>query len=149
MSTSAEVETRHERTWLYVGAAVVLVLLVIIGLFTFSAAKSTKEAQQKADALIAEIEARGGRAPSRDAIVGVLGTDGGAVCANPNASLNRAMDLAMLANGAGGPGARPVIADSRAVQGKLLVIKVYCPEEAEAFQNFVTNLKTANVASGG
>jgi hypothetical protein len=59
------------------------------------------------------------------------------------------MDLAMLANGAGGPGARPVIADSRAVQGKLLVIKVYCPEEAEAFQNFVTNLKTAKVAGGG
>ena len=149
MSTTTEHETRRERTWLYVGAAVVLVLLVIIGLFTFGAAKSTKEAQQKADALIAEIEARGGQAPSRDAIVGVLGTDGGAVCANPNASLNRAMDLAMLANGAGGPGARPVIADSRAVQGKLLVIKVYCPEEAEAFQNFVTNLKTAKVAGGG
>lgn len=149
MSTTTESESGRERRWLYIGAAVVLVLLVIIGLFTFSAAKSSKEAEQKADQLIAEIEARSGNAPSRDAIVGVLGTDGGAVCADPNASLNRAMDRAMLANGAGGPGSRPVIADSRAVQGKLLVIKVYCPEEAEDFQNFVTNLKTAKVASGG
>ena len=45
-----------------------------------------------------------------------------------------------------GPGARPVIADSRAVKGQLLIIKVYCPDELKDFQKFVDDLKTDDVA---
>ena len=77
----------------------------------------------------------------------VLGDDGGATCANPNKALSRATLLSLLANGATGPGARPVIADSRAVQGQLLIIEIYCPKQLEDFQKFVDDLKTDDVAS--
>lgn len=75
----------------------------------------------------------------------VLGTDGGATCTDPNEALNRAILLSQLANGAGGPGARPVIADSRVVRGQLLIIEVYCPDQLEEFQQFVDDLKTDGV----
>ncbi len=75
----------------------------------------------------------------------VLGDDGGATCTDPNESLTKAILLSQLANGAAGPGARPVIADSRVVQGQLLIIQVYCPDELEDFQKFVDDLKTDDV----
>ena len=77
----------------------------------------------------------------------VLGDDGGATCADPNDALSRAVLFTQLANGAAGPGARPVIADSRVVQGQLLIIQIYCPDELEDFQEFVDDLKTDDVAS--
>ena len=40
-----------------------------------------------------------------------------------------------------------MIADSRAVQGQLLIIQVYCPDELEDLQEFVDDLKTDDVAS--
>jgi hypothetical protein len=39
-----------------------------------------------------------------------------------------------------------VIADSRVLQGQLLIIEVYCPDELEDFQEFVDDLKTDDVA---
>ena len=62
------------------------------------------------------------------------------MCDDPNGALSRATLLAQLTNGASGPGIRPVIADSRVVQGQLLIIKVYCPDELEEFQTFVDSL---------
>ena len=76
----------------------------------------------------------------------VLGDDGGATCTDPNESLTRAVLLSQLVNGAGGPGARPVIADSRVVRGQLLIIEIYCPEELEEFREFVEDLETDDVA---
>ncbi|TGJ97132.1 hypothetical protein DLJ96_03705, partial [Actinotalea fermentans ATCC 43279 = JCM 9966 = DSM 3133] len=96
--------------------------------------------------LIAAIEDAGVRTPDKDQVVRVLGDDGGATCANPNEALSRATLLAQLANGATGPGARPVVADSRVVQGQLLIIEVYCPDELDEFRAFVDDLKTADVA---
>jgi Tfp pilus assembly protein FimT len=145
MTTSTETQTGRERNVTYIVVAVVVVALMVIGLFTYSSAKSTKQAQEKADQLIAAIEGAGATAPSKDQIVRVLGDDGGATCANPNESLNRAILLAALANGASGPGARPVIADSRVVRGQLLIIQVYCPDELADFKQFVDNLKTDHV----
>ena len=72
----------------------------------------------------------------------MLGEDGGAICANPNAPLSRATLLAGLSNGAGGPGTRPTIVESRLLLGQLLIIQTYCPEEAEQFQRFVDSLQT-------
>ena len=40
-----------------------------------------------------------------------------------------------------------MIADNNALQGQLLIIKVYCPDELEEFQEFVDDLKTDDVAS--
>jgi Tfp pilus assembly protein FimT len=148
MSTSTETQSSRERSWVYITACVILGIMVVVGLLAFSSARETREAQEKADQLIAAIEDAGATAPSQDQIVRVLGDDGGATCANPNDALSRAALLAQLANGASGPGARPVIADSRLLQGQLLIIEVYCPDELEEFQEFVEDLKTDDVAGG-
>lgn len=146
MSTSVETQTERERGWIYITACVLLGVLVLAGLIAFSSARETREAQEKADQLIAAIEDAGGTAPTKDQIVRVLGDDGGSTCENPNEALSRAVLLAQLANGATGPGARPVIADSRVFQGQLLIIEVYCPDELDDFQEFVDDLKTDDVA---
>lgn len=148
MSTQLETSTSRGRSVIYVVSVIVLVALALIGLFTFRSARQSQQAGEKADELIAEIEAAGGTAPSREQIMRVLGDDGGAVCADPNAALSQAALLGQLVNGAGGPGSRPVIADTRAVQGSLLIIEIYCPDEAAEFQAFVAGLETADLSGG-
>lgn len=146
MSTGVETQGQRERNWIYLTAWVLLAGMGIAALLTFGAARETAEAQEKADELIAAIEDAGATAPSKDQIVRVLGDDGGATCEDPNEALSRAALLAQLANGASGPGSRPVISDSRVFQGQLLIIEVYCPDELEDFQEFVDDLKTDDVA---
>lgn len=146
MSTPVETQTGSERRTIYIVVAVVVVILLIIGLIAFSSAKSTQQAEQKADQFIAALQAEGARTPTRDQVVRVLGDDGGATCDNPNEALSRGTLLSLLSNGASGPGMRPVIADSRVVRGQLLIIKIYCPDELEDFQQFVDDLKTSDVA---
>jgi Tfp pilus assembly protein FimT len=150
MTAPVENQPPRERSWIYVTACVLLGILLLAALLAFRGARETAEAQEKADELIAAIEAAGSTAtaPDRDRIVRVLGDDGGATCDNPNDALSRSTLFSLLTNGAAGPGIRPVIADSRAVQGQLLIIEVYCPEELEEFQQFVDDLKTDDVASG-
>ena len=145
MSTHMETSTRRGRSVTYIVAVLLLVVLTVIGLFTFRAARETQRAGEKADQLISDIEAAGATAPSREQIMRVLGDDGGAVCANPNEALSRATFLGQLMNGASGPGARPVIADTRVVEGQLLIIEVYCPDELAEFQTFVDGLETADL----
>jgi Tfp pilus assembly protein FimT len=145
MSTQLETSTRRGRSVTYIVSVILLVALTVIGLITFRAARETDRAAEKADQLTSEIEAAGGTAPSREQIMRVLGDDGGAVCANPNEALSRATFLGMLMNGASGPGARPVIADNRVLQGQLLIIEVYCPDELAEFQQFVDSLETADL----
>lgn len=147
MTAPAQNQTSRERTWIYVAACVVLGALILGALLAFSSARETAQAQDKADELIAALEDAGARTPDRDQIVRVLGDDGGATCDAPNDALRRATLHALLANGASGPGARPVIADSRVLQGQLLIIQIYCPDELEDFQEFVDDLKTDDVAS--
>jgi len=147
MSTVNENQDRRERSWLYITCWVVLIALVVGGLIVFRSATETKNANDKADQLITELKAAGARTPDKDQIVRVLGDDGGATCADPNDALSRSILLSQLTNGASGPGARPVIADSRVFKGQLLIIKVYCPDELNDFQAYVDNLKTDNVAS--
>lgn len=144
MTTVQETQTRQERSYLYTVVAIVVALLVVGGLIAFRSAKSTAEAEQKADQFIGELQKAGAPTPSKEAVIRVLGNDGGAICADPNGALSRATLLAQLANGAGGPGSRPVIANSKVVQGELLVIKVYCPDQLADFQKFVDGLKLDN-----
>ncbi len=147
MSTVNENQDHRERSWLYITCWVVLIALVVGGLIAFRSATETKNADDKADQLITELKAAGARTPDKDQIVRVLGDDGGATCADPNDALSRSILLSQLTNGATGPGARPVIADSRVFKGQLLIIKIYCPDELDDFQAYVDNLKTDNVAS--
>ena len=53
--------------------------------------------------------------------------------------------LGELANGAGGPGTRPVITDRRAVRGEALIISIYCPDELPEFTELVEAMVFADV----
>lgn len=142
MSTQMESSTKRGRSVVYIVSMILLVVLAVVALLMFKSARETQQSLEKADQLIAAIETAGGTAPSREQIARVLGDDGGAVCANPNEALSRATFLSQLANGATGPGSRPVIVSSRLVQGELAIVKIYCPDELAGFQQFVDGLKT-------
>jgi Tfp pilus assembly protein FimT len=148
MTTPRESSTRRERSTIYILVAVMVAILMVIGLIAYRGQKETEEAEQKADEFIAALEQAGARVPSREQVVRVLGDDGGAVCANPNDALSRSALLVLMTNGASGPGIRPVLADSKVIQGELLVIKVYCPDELEEFQQFVDDLNLNDKVAG-
>ena len=147
MSTHLESSTKKGRSVVYVVSIILLVVLAVIALMTFRSARETQQSLEKADQLIASINEAGGTAPSREQIARVLGDDGGAVCANPNDALSRAILYSQLANGAAGPGSRPVIVDNRVLQGQLLIVQIYCPDELKDFQELVEDLETDDVAS--
>jgi hypothetical protein len=138
--TEAETQPPRERSWIYVTSVVLLVALAVVAVLTFREGRQSAEAEEKADQLIASLEAAGAQPPSQEAIVSVLGTSGGAVCADPNDALSRSALLAQMTNGAAGPGLRPVIAQRVLVEGQLLIMEVYCPGELEEFQQFVDDL---------
>src|SRR5690349_22330176 len=141
-------EPEHHNRFVYWGAWGLLAVFVVIGLFTFSSASSSRKANDKADQLITALQDQGAqRVPSKDQIVRVLGDDGGALCDDPGAALRKATLYSMMANGAAGPGMRPVIADTRVVQGQLAVIQVYCPDELEDFKSYVSDLKYDDVVN--
>lgn len=147
MSTPIETQEGSERRWIYLTSLGLLVLFVVIGLIVFSSAKSSSQASAKADQLIAALHQSGARAPDKDQIVRVLGSDGGATCDHPNEALSKATLFSMLMNGASGPGMRPIVADSRLVKGQLLIMHIYCPDQLRDFQSFVDDLKTADTVN--
>jgi len=144
--TDEKAPSRRERVILYGVIAALVAILMVIGVAGWRTEKATRAAEEKADRLIAALEEMGTRVPSRDQIVRVLGGDGGPVCADPANALRRAAYLAQLSNGAGGPGTRPVIADSRVAKGELAIITIYCPEKLSDFEDFVDDLRTADLA---
>ena len=150
MSTQTVTDSqKRERTYIYILVGVVLVALMVIGLVVFKAGTSNTAATAKANQLTAALTTLGvANPPSTDQIVGVLGDDGGPVCADPGGALNKATAQAQMSNGAAGPGMRPIIADARILAGEALVLKIYCPDQLPSYQNFVNNLKTDNVTKG-
>ena len=148
MSTHQESSTKRSRSVVYIVAMVLLVVFAVVALLSFRSARETQQSLAKADQLIAEINAAGGTAPSREQIARVLGDDGGAVCANPNDALSRATFHSQLTNGATGPGNRPVIVNDRVAKGELAIIKIYCPDQLAEFQQFIDDLNTYNSGGG-
>jgi Tfp pilus assembly protein FimT len=146
MSTPAETQRPRERSWIFIAVLVLLGVVTLAGVLAFSRGVNDAQAQNKANELIDALTEVGARTPDVDQVARVLGDDGGATCENPNEALSRAVLLSQLTNGATGPGQRPVIADSRVVQGQLLIIQIYCPDELDDFQEFVGDLKTDGVA---
>ena len=142
MSTETERQPQRERSIIYIITVVVLVVLGVIAAITFFSARQAAQATDKAEEFIALAEENGiDVSLSPQQIAAVLGEDGGGVCANPNDALSRAVLFARLTTGAAGPGQRPVIAESRLLQGQLLIIETYCPDELEEFQQFVDDLQ--------
>ncbi|SNY52951.1 hypothetical protein [Paractinoplanes atraurantiacus] len=143
-----KVSVQHKsNTVTYVVLGIVFLVLFGTALFAFSSAHESRQAEEKAQELQSQLSAAGMRVPTTDQIVRVLGDDGGAVCDSPGNALRRATLYGLLTNGAAGPGQRPVIADNKAVQGQLIIIKVYCPQYIEEFQEVIDDLKLDDVAA--
>ncbi|GAA0468631.1 hypothetical protein Ade02nite_79590 [Paractinoplanes deccanensis] len=142
-----KVSVKHKsNTVTYIVLGVAFLIMLGTALFAFGSAHESREASEKAQQLQSELSAAGLRVPTEEQIIRVLGDDGGAVCDSPGNALRRATLYGLLTNGAAGPGQRPVIADNKVVQGQLMIIKVYCPQYIEEFQEVVDDLKLEKVA---
>jgi glutamate:GABA antiporter len=128
------------RKLIYAATGFVVGALVIWGLLSLEDTRKDEEAQAKADQVIASFEAQGYRAPQRDLLVNLLGTDGGKVCEDPASTLNSALHRINLSNGAAQVGVRPVIADEDVVTGELLILDVYCPDKAQEARDYLEDL---------
>ncbi|MFF0546200.1 hypothetical protein ACWEVD_17135 [Nocardia thailandica] len=130
----------HKRRWIYVTAGVVLVVFALIGVFTFAGIHEDAKAHDKAEQLRQSLIQAGLPAPSADLLENSLGTDGGAVCQDPDAALTKARYQASITNGASGPGSRPVIGDNKVTQAVALTIAVYCPDELPGYLSHIDSL---------
>ncbi|MFF8834157.1 hypothetical protein [Streptomyces sp. NPDC015130] len=131
-----------EHKWIYWGAIVILVGLLITGLVKYTAVKRNNETLSKANQLQQELTKAGYPSPDTDTIERLLGTDGGAVCEDPGSALKTALWKIQQANGAAGPGMRPVITDTKAVEVERIVLQVYCPDEIDDFEDSLDDLDT-------
>ena len=148
MSTATETQPKRERSLIYIITVVVLVVLGVIATVMFLSARQEVKSQDKAEELIQVLSDAGVDVNlTAEQISRVLGNDGGAVCANPNEALSRAVLLDRIANGASGPGIRPIITDERYLQGQVLIMQVYCPDEVEDFQQFVDSLELTDTGN--
>jgi hypothetical protein len=136
-----EQEVKRNLHTMYWIIGVVVVLLAVIGLFTYNGGTENRQSERLAQDLTAAYQDAGLTAPDQDLIVRSLGTDGGAVCANPLNALGKAHLLDQLTNGAN-IGRRPVIVDPRILQGELLILQTYCPDEVQQYKDKIDQLKT-------
>ena len=126
----------------------VVVVLCVAGLIAYTGEKETERAEQKAQELTQKLQRAGFRAPAQDIIVRTLGDDGGAVCdvADDNDDgLAKAILFDQLTNGASHVGKRPIISDRRVVQGGVLIVETYCPEEIEKIRETIEDLEYDDV----
>lgn len=140
-----EATPRKQTRITYIVVGSIVAVLLIAAFVSYRSDKETEEANQKATQLRSELVAAGLRAPSQQVLVRVLGDDGGATCDDPTNALQKSVLYGMLSNGAAGPGIRPIITDNELLQGQVLVLKVYCPEHLERYNEIVENLKSADI----
>ncbi|HKP21276.1 MAG TPA: hypothetical protein VJT68_07150 [Thermoleophilaceae bacterium] len=127
---------RDDIRWIYWFVGLVVVVLAVIGLITYSGEKKDQEAQAKAEELTQKFEQAGLPVPEdQDIIVRSLGNDGGNVCDNPANALGRAVLNDQITNGASFVGRRPVIIDRRILLGEALILETYCPDELQEFRD--------------
>jgi amino acid transporter len=133
------------RKLIYAAVGFVVGAAVVWGLLSLDDTRKDEEAQAKADQVIASFEAQGYNPPEKDLLVNLLGTDGGKVCEDPGSTLNEALHRVHLSNGAAQVGTRPVIADEDVVTGGLLILDVYCPDQAQEVRTYLEDLKYDDV----
>ena len=143
MSEPIPMPEPRDHRWIYWVLGTILIVLAITGLITYSGEKKDQESQQKAAELIEKFRAAGFPVPhDDDIIIRTLGDDGGPVCDDPAGALRRALFNDQLYNGADFVGRRPVIVDPRIVQGEILILETYCPDELEKVRDDLEDLKT-------
>jgi hypothetical protein len=133
------------RRWIYIGSAVLLVAIMVTGIIAYSGVHKTNEANNKANELRSALAAAGLPQPDKDLIVRTLGTDGGPVCEDPGQALRNGADRVGLANGAAGPGQRPIIGSARIVEAERIVLQTYCPDKVDDFDDEIDDLKFDDV----
>ncbi|MEU6852192.1 hypothetical protein ABZ901_19995 [Actinacidiphila alni] len=131
-----------EHRWLYIGAIVLLVALAVIGVIRYESVKTDSEATDKAKQLADAAEKAGFPRPNVDTLKRALGNDGGQACEKPGSALASALWKINLANGATGPGMRPVIADDLAVRAEKKILEIYCPDTLHKVEDKISDLKT-------
>jgi hypothetical protein len=132
--------------WIYWFVGLVVVVLTVIGLITYSGEKKDQEAQDKAQQLTQKFEQTGLPVPEdQDIIVRSLGNDGGNVCDNPASALGRAVLFDQLTNGADFVGRRPVIIDRDLIRGEALILETYCPDKLDQYRDKFDDLKFDDV----
>jgi hypothetical protein len=134
-------DNKRQRVVAYIILGAIFVSLALIALGTFRHAKSSVNAHNKGNQLITDLTNAGFHAPTIDQITKVFGEDGGALCESPSSALKVGLERIGSANGAGGPGLRPVYVAKRVVEAELIAINVYCPEHAPAFKQYVEDYK--------
>jgi hypothetical protein len=120
-----------------VGAVMGVLLIVMLAAWNYD--RQNEEADAKARQLAAAYEAAGYRAPDVDQIARVLGDDGGFVCEAADSDVLQGYWLQRFAVG-GEFYFRPVRVDRRVVEGLLLTVGIYCPDELPDVQEFVEDL---------
>ncbi|MFI6964559.1 hypothetical protein [Streptomyces sp. NPDC050255] len=131
-----------EHKWIYWGAIALLLALAIVGLLRYENVATSSRSAAKANQLQDKLVDAGYPSPDTDTVQQVLGTDGGPVCEKPGGALAKALWKINLSNGATGPGMRPVIADTKAVEVERIVLTVYCPDKVDDFDKALDGLKT-------
>ncbi|GAB3735291.1 hypothetical protein GCM10027598_61350 [Amycolatopsis oliviviridis] len=146
MTTVDRGSSHRQRKTVYVVVGIVLGVLLLTGYLLFRSARSNADAEAKADLLISRLVQEGARTPSQEQLVRLFGTDGGSICADPDAAFARATSEGGISGG--GPGTRPVLPEAALVRGQLLVVEVYCPEKLAGFKDFLNRQGFANVTGG-
>ena len=141
--------TRENHSILYWAIGIGVLVLVVIGLITFNAQKTTQQAQQKAQELTQKFQAAGLPVPAdQETIIRQLGDDGGYVCHDPGSALGRGLLYSQITNGASFVGQRPVIGPPEILQGGLLILQTYCPDKVPSFREKFDDLKTDDTVKG-
>lgn len=132
-----ELRRRHRLIARRAGA--LLVCLALVGVVVYKHGRDNDLARIRADHVIVLFAAHHLAAPAdRRALIDVLGTGGGPVCADPTGALIKALADEQLATGATTVGARPIRADRRVVEGEELLIGVYCPGKLAKYRSYIS-----------
>ena len=127
-------------SWLYILIGIGLLILVIAGTAVYRGHHENAQAKAKAQQLNDAFTAAGLEPQDVDSLAGTLGTDGGAVCDDPNGTLAKSLLKVNLAAGAGGIGQRPITIDKDTLRGQYLILKTYCPDKLGKFATLFDGL---------
>ncbi|MFD1815529.1 hypothetical protein [Rhodococcus gannanensis] len=138
-----DLHERPENTHLilYLAAFALFVGLTVWGLVAYQHSENDDQAREKAIELAVLFSASDLKSPDIDATARVLGTDGGAACADDGSALRESLFHQQIVNGAAGPGQRPILVARNLLEGERLVLTVYCPDRLPEFDAWVDGLK--------